>query len=542
MPWLRQEFGRGLTSEGVHILDPFTGTGTFINRLLTQHSSDGEPFIADDDLARKFVNTHNPLVPGGSVQEIHANEIVLLAYYLAAIKIEEGYRERTGSYEPFSGIVLTDTFAHDPSVLPGTGTLGYNSARARQQNELPIQVIIGNPPWSAGQKSAGDDNPRASYPEIEQRVRDTYGRRQREVTGRGAGHSAGNLYVESFRWACDRLDTPEGTEDRPGVVALVHPNSLSNAPSLTGMRASLRDEFSSVYVVNLLGDAMKSGDEYRREGDKIFGQGSRNGVQITVLVRNPQRDPAEPATLRYAEVPTSSRRDAKLAWLAELGDVTNDRFTEVPVNDAHDWVNLTDGSFQDLLPVCEVGKPSATPQTLVAQNALGAITNCDAYVYAFSRTGLVNKMTALIDAYGRARRAMERGATLEAVTVNDELETIKWTHTLKNSLKRRLVIEFDEDCIREVLYRPFTRLWLYEDHRIISQAKATSALFPLPDSARDAEASGQRPAASGQRPAICITAPNNRAVFGTLATNWIVDLFVVGTNQPTRVLPRRRSC
>lgn len=114
---LRQEFGRGLTSEGVHILDPFTGTGTFINRLLTQRNSDGEPFIADDDLARKFVNTHNPLVPGGNVQEIHANEIVLLAYYLAAIKIEEGYRERTGSYEPFSGIVLTDTFAHDPSAL-----------------------------------------------------------------------------------------------------------------------------------------------------------------------------------------------------------------------------------------------------------------------------------------------------------------------------------------------------------------------------------------------------------------------------------------
>ncbi|MYJ34399.1 MAG: DEAD/DEAH box helicase, partial [Acidimicrobiaceae bacterium] len=128
---LRQEFGRGLTSEGVHILDPFSGTGTFINRLLTQKNSDGEYFIADADLDRKFSGTRDPLVPGGSPNEIHANEIVLLAYYLAAIKIEEGYRDRTGNYEPFSGIVLTDTFLHDPAKLPGTGTIGYNSARAR---------------------------------------------------------------------------------------------------------------------------------------------------------------------------------------------------------------------------------------------------------------------------------------------------------------------------------------------------------------------------------------------------------------------------
>ena len=211
------------------------------------------------------------------MQEIHANEIVLLAYYLAAIKIEEGYRDRTGDYQPFSGIVLTDTYANDPAKLPGTGTIGYNSARARQQDELPIQVIIANPPWSAGQKSSGDDNPRPEYPEIERRVRDTYGTRHREITGRGAGPSSGNLYVEALRWACDRLDNPDGDRTRPGIVAFVHPNSLSNAPSLIGMRAALRDEFSDIYVVNLLGDAMKSGDEYRREGDKIFGQGSRNG-------------------------------------------------------------------------------------------------------------------------------------------------------------------------------------------------------------------------------------------------------------------------
>ncbi|MDE0133242.1 MAG: DEAD/DEAH box helicase family protein [Acidimicrobiaceae bacterium] len=477
---LRQEFGRGLTSEGVHILDPFTGTGTFINRLLTQRNSDDEPFIADEDLARKFVNTHNPLVPGGSVQEIHANEIVLLAYYLAAIKIEEGYRERTGGYEPFSGIVLTDTFAHDPSALPGTGTLGYNSARAHQQNELPIQVILGNPPWSAGQKSAGDDNPNVEHPHIEQRVRDTYGRRHREVTGRGAGKAMGNLYVEALRWASDRLNEPESDPSKPGVIAFVHPNSLSNAPSLAGMRAALRSEFTSIYVVNLLGDAMKSGEEYRREGDKVFGQGSRNGVQITILVRNPACNGGgggDSAVLRYAEVPERSSLRQKFDWLADLADVTNQRLVTVPANESHDWVNVTDGSFNKLMPVCQLGRQGNDLASVVSDHALGIATNCDVYVYSFSRDELARRMRPLIDAYNDALELVEAGCDIDECTENDDLARIKWTGTLKQSLRRREEIVFDEGRIREVLYRPFTKLWLYEDARILSSVKSIANMF-----------------------------------------------------------------
>ncbi|MCY3806581.1 MAG: hypothetical protein OXG91_08830, partial [bacterium] len=278
---------------------------------------------------------------------------MLLAYYLAALKIEEGYRERTGDYEPFEGIVLTDTFLmNDNTRLPEFGPMGRNSTRVKRQNDLPIEVIVGNPPWSAGQKSAGDDNPNIDYPALAERVRDTYGRRHRNVTGRGAGKSAGNLYVQAIRWASDRLNGVGDESARPGVVAFVHPNSLCNGTSLAGMRAALRDEFSDIYVVNLRGDAMKSGDEFRREGDKIFGAGSRNGVQITVLVRNPERDLSQPATLHYAEVPEYSNLDSKLAWLDQLGDVTGDEFQTVPLNDEHHWVNLTDGTFEQLLPVC----------------------------------------------------------------------------------------------------------------------------------------------------------------------------------------------
>ncbi len=474
----RAEFGRGLSDPGVNILDPFTGTGTFVNRLLTQRGSHGEYLVRDEDLDRKFHGAARGFA-STAAPEIHANEVVLLAYYLAALKIEEGYRDRTGGYEPFEGIVLTDTFhLSGDGRLPGTGAIADNSSRAKAQNELPIQVIVANPPWSAGQKSAGDDNPNIEYPHIEQRVRDTYGRRHKQVTGRGAGKSAGNLYVEAIRWASDRISGPDGDARRPGIVAFVHPNSLANAPSLAGMRAALRDEFTGIYVVNLRGDAMKSGEEFRREGDKIFGAGSRNGVQITLLVRNPDKALDQPAVLRYAEVPEHSTLKQKFDWLAELSDVTSDQFDTVEPNGTHDWVNITDGSFADLMPVCELGRSGRTGETVVSDHALGIATNCDVYVYSFSRDDLIARMSHLIGAYDDALELVEAGCTVEECTGNDELDRIKWTDTLKHSLRRREEIVFEESRIREVLYRPFTKLWLYEDDRILSSVKTISAMFP----------------------------------------------------------------
>ena len=521
---LRQEFGRGLTDEGVHILDPFTGTGTFINRLLTIKDINGEYLIRDEDIERKFTNTHHPLVPdSGSPHEIHANEVVLLAYYLAAIKIEEGYRERTGHYEPFTGIVLTDTFMlQDDSRLPGAGPISYNSARARQQNELPIQVILANPPWSAGQKSAGDDNPNIDYPALEERVRETYGKRHRDVAGRGAGKSAGNLYVQAIRWASDRLGNRDDHNPQPGVIAFVHPNSLANATSLAGMRAALRDEFTDIYVVNLLGDAMKSGNEFRREGDKIFGAGSRNGVQITVLVRNPDRLSNPTATLRYAQVPECSKLPDKFTWLNGLADVTSDHFDVVPVNLEHNWINLTDGTFDQMMPVCALGAKTKETGTAAKAHALGLATNLDTYVYSFSRSELERRIRGLIDAYNNAAEYFAAGFSLEECTENESLALIKWTATLKQSLRKNEEIVFDDSRIREVLYRPFTKLWLYEDPRILSSVKTVSAMFP-----RERE-----------RERVQISSPSNRTRFSVLATTALPDLNTLDGG--CRAVPRQR--
>ncbi len=473
----RKEFGVGLTDESVNILDPFTGTGTFIYRLLTLQDADGNFVIRDRDLHRKY----------GS--ELFANEVVLLAYYIAAIKIEAGMAERHGfdkdAYAPFPGITFSDTFLTSersgPSRLPG---FADNIARQSRLGEVPITVIMMNPPWSAGQKSSGDDNPGIDYPHIEQRVRETYGARHREVTGRGAGgNSSGNLYVQAIRWASDRLNVPRDDHPKPGLIALVHPNSLSNGTSLAGMRAALRDEFTDIYVVNLLGDAMKSGEEFRREGDKIFGAGSRNGVQITLLARNPEKDLDKPAQLHYATVPERAKLVQKFDWLSSLSDVISDQFEHVPVTPRHDWVNLTDGTFKDMVQVCTTSH-GRSDNLLLGVNASGVKTNCDTYVYSFDYRDLIKKVSALIDAYDAAlarvmtvSKSSVQKQVIEQVTKNTDLGTIKWTDTLKQSLRRGEVIEFDESRIREVLYRPFVKVWLYEDARILSSVKAVSALF-----------------------------------------------------------------
>ncbi|MYH71359.1 MAG: DEAD/DEAH box helicase, partial [Acidimicrobiia bacterium] len=459
----RQEFGKGLTAEGVHVLDPFTGTGTFINRLLTLKGTDSEYLISSEDLLRKYSS------------ELHANEIVLLAYYIAALKIEEAADERGAfegahGYTPFEGIVLTDTFRMDDEKMHHQLGLDQymaeNSDRAKRQNKAPIQVIVGNPPWSAGQKSAGDDNPNLEYGHIEERVRDTYGTRHKQITGRGAGKSSGNLYVEAIRWASDRLANAANKQDSGKVLAFIHPNSLSNATSLAGMRASLRDEFTDIYVVNLLGDAMKSGDEFRREGDKIFGAGSRHGVQITVLVRNPEKPLNQPAVLYYATVPEYSKLPQKFEWLADLGDVTSDQFETVPINQGHDWVNLTDGTFDELIPVCAIGPERKRGDTVVKVHASGINTGSDAYFYSFCRNVLERRVRLLLEAYEEARELVSLGFSLNEVTENDQLQDIKWTPVLKNALKKDIELVFDESKIQEVLYRPFTKLWIYGDERV----------------------------------------------------------------------------
>ena len=534
----RRHFGKGLTAEGVHILDPFVGTGTFIHQILTITDADGQPIIRREDLSRKYRH------------ELHATELVLLAYYVAALKIEAGMESRQGfedgQFQQFENIVYGDTFLQNDAISSGQleGT-DDNTLIAQMQNQLPIRVIISNPPWSSGQDGAQEDNENIEYPRVADRVRSTYSSRHRDVAGKApGGNSAGNLYVKAIRWASDRVGDPipiavRSYPETPGVIAFVHPNSLSTGTALAGMRAALRDEFSDIYVVNLRGDAYKSGEEFKREGDKLFGGGSRNGVQISFLVSDPgASNPSGPAALHYAEVPEYSDLEAKFEWLASMhpgSEAFWDGFTLVPANDKHHWVSLTDGSFEDLpIPLCLTGHDSDMG-VAVRRHASGVKTNCDVYVYSFSRDDLIEKVGRLVGAYERARRAThERNIPLDIATTNDEVEDIKWHARLRQAVKTNTQIEFDEDRIRPVLYRPFQQLWLYEDDRILSSVKTIAAMFPRDTPPRSVSQSRSQ----HSRRAILVMR-DLQLPFGCLVTDRLLDLHVAG--RPTRAMPRRQQ-
>ncbi len=480
-----KEFKRSISSKNVNVIDPFAGTGTFLARLLEMHDKNGEYIIRDEDLERKYLD------------ELHANELELLAYYIAALKIEEAKHARDEErnkgnveYIPFEKIVWTDTLHGSPAERQLPGFLDENIINREEQDKIPIEIIIGNPPWSAGMKKADDNNPNIEYDDVAKRIQLTYGVKQREVTGKSAGAKAyGNLYVKAFRWATDRISLAEEKRQHNAVIGFVHPNSLTDGPSLVGVRAMLREEFSDIYVVNLRGNAYRSGEERRKEGDTVFGGGSRNGVQITFLVRNPKKDLSKPATLHYTQVPDRMSLEKKFEWLKNLKDITSSELKvvpitlrhdeEAPVTPRHDWVNLSDGSYEGLLPVCDTDKKNK--KVAFRSHALGVNTSCDTYLYSFNRGALERKMINLIGAYNEALDILESPSNsmdIQAVIRNSPSYAIKWTANLKNSLKRGERIEFEPWRIREVLYRPFTKLWLYEDDRILASVRTVSAMFP----------------------------------------------------------------
>ena len=552
----QKEFGRSIGSENLHILDPFVGTGTFLARLIEMKDKDGKYLIGPEDLDRKYQH------------ELHANEFILLAYYIAALKIEEAKHSRDTKlsndlveYEPYENIVLTDTLLDSPEQESFPDTFKDNIQGRQKQDATPMTVLISNPPWSSGQKSAGDDNPNLEYENVSSRVDKTYGAKHKEVTGRSPGGNArGNLYIKALRWCTDRILPNAQRGDRPAIVGLVHPNSLADGTSLAGVRGTLRDEFTDIYVINLRGNAFKQGDERQREGDTVFGEGTRNGVQITFLVRNPSKDISKPANFHYAQVPDYMRLKDKWEWLEKIWDVTSSHLEAVPVNPRHDWVNLSDGTFEELMVLCDTKENT---QVAVSNHASGVKTNCDTYVYSFSREMLIQKVKRLIDVYDQSLDLVEiYGEDIGKVTANTRLDAIKWTDTLKGSLRKGRRIVFDEGRIRQVLYRPFTKLWLYEDDLILSSVKTVSAMFPREPEVEGMEvASGSMRGASdnlsaaGVAPdlnqwggggkgfhevAILIPSPSGMSVFGVLAVDLLPDLCARGPAQPTRAMPRRR--
>ena len=376
---VRSEFGRGLGDEGIHVLDPFTGTGIFLVRLLQS------ALIRDSDLGRKYR------------EELHANEIVLLAYYIAAIHIEEAFHGRIGdnsTYEPFGGIVLTDTFnLHTERTKFPKDWMPNNSERAERQQKLPIQVIVGNPPWSAGQKSSGDDNPNVDYPEIGRRIKETYASRS-STTNKNRLY---DTYKMAIRWASDRIG------DR-GIISFVTNGSWIDSNVDSGIRACLAEEFTSIYVLNMKGNQRTQGDRSRREGGKVFGQGSRVPVSITILVKNPDAV-REGCRILYHDIGDYLSRQDKLAKLRDWRSIADiEDWEEIVPDRHHDWIGKrNEVFFRRLYPLgSKAAKSGNIDETIFRLFSNGYKSGRDAYIYSFSQDTCIANARKMVDSYCNA--------------------------------------------------------------------------------------------------------------------------------------------
>lgn len=457
---LQSEFGQTLGSEGVHIIDPFVGTGTFITRLLQSG------LIKPEQMAQKYRH------------EIHANEIVLLAYYIAAINIEAVYHEQMGGqYEPFPGICLTDTFQlyeQDRDLI--SDMMAVNSNRRTLQKELDIRVIIGNPPYSDGQENENDNAKNIDYPRLDGRIGDTYEKRS-SARLRTALY---NSYIRAFRWASDRIGDA-------GIVAYVSNAGWVEGRAAEGFRRSVADEFASIHVFHLRGNQRTSGDRSRREGGKIFGQGSRTPVAVTLLVKNPAA--AEQGKIYFYDIGDYLTREQKLAMTARFGSVggvtRTDGWQEIVPDEHGDWLGQRDKGFDDFIPVGDNAGKSA--QVLFSTYSAGVKTNRDAWAFNSSRAALETNMRRMIDIYNgevaRFQAAHGQSSKKEKEELVDEFvlsdtTQISWSGDLKVELMKGRIGEFRPTALVSSIYRPFQRQWLYFDRQFNNSIYQLPRLFP----------------------------------------------------------------
>lgn len=459
---LRTEFGQTLGSEGVHILDPFTGTGTFITRLLQSG------LISKEELPRKYA------------KEIHANEIVLLAYYIAAINIEAAYHGIVGAeYTPFEGICLTDTFQLYEKDDLVSRVLVDNSARRVRQKKLDIKVIIGNPPYSVGQDSQNDNNQNVAYPALDERISATYAARSRATLKTSLYDS----YVRAIRWASDRVGSS-------GIVGFVTNAGFIEASSADGLRKCLADEFSSLFVFHLRGNQRTAGERSKREGGKVFGSGSRAPVAISVLVKNPAAK--EHGRIYLRDVGDYLTREQKLEAVAAFGSVagiSDAQGWSVIVPDEHgDWLKQRDEGFSRYFAA---GSKVVTDETLFRTYSNGVKTNRDAWAWSPSRAGVATQMAQTIKFYNsevsrfdRTFADLDKKARESRVDafIDTDATKMSWDHAQKVGVARSRNATFDERCIVRGLYRPFTKQWLYFDGFFNNRVYRMPSLFPSADS------------------------------------------------------------
>ncbi|MYB92879.1 DEAD/DEAH box helicase [Candidatus Poribacteria bacterium] len=489
---LETEFGRSLSDSGVHIIDPFVGTGNFIVRLIQD--------IRGTALAEKYRH------------ELHCNEVMLLPYYIASLNIEQEFFERTAEYLPFEGIALADTF----ELLEQQQTELFtreNAERVERQKAADMFVVIGNPPYNTQQINENDNNKNRKYPTMDKRIEETY-----------VQDSAAQLksklydpYMKAFSWASKRI----GNE---GVVAFVTNNSFLDGTAFDGMRKHLAQDFTKIYHIDLKGNARTSGERRRKEGGNVFDDQIRVGVGISFFVKKATATSASAEVWLYSVDDYLKARE-KQKLLTDFGDYTNVPMKQTTIDKKYTW--LTEGlrsEFDTFIPMgSEASKKGEgdAAGTLFKSYSVGVVTARDAWVYNFNQNALTENLIQMMEYYNGQMFQWERRKNRD-INVNDFIDTddtkIKWTRSLKSKFKTGTLAEFSDENVRTSLYRPFTKSHLYF-HRMMNECVY---VFPSIFPASDTEAENR---------AICVSSPRANTSFHTLMVNAIPDFHFTGDSQ-----------
>ncbi|TXS75872.1 DEAD/DEAH box helicase [Corynebacterium sp. LK11] len=487
----KNHFGKGLTDEGVCILDPFAGTSTFTVRLLQSG------LIKPEDLARKYAN------------ELFATEIMLLAYYVSAVNIETTYNalreeaalrngEPAPDYAPFTNIALADTFQiHEEGDIPDLHIFQENNATIERQKNAPINVVIGNPPYSAGQKSANDLNANLKYPSLDKRIEGTYAAKS---TAQRKG-SLYDSYLRAFRWATDRIGDQ-------GVVAFVSNGGWIDGNTGDGVRLSMAEDFTDLYVFNLRGNMRHS--NWRAEGGQIFGAGSQTTIAIIIGVKNPSKTAF---SLHYVQTPDAASREEKLS-LIDTSTLTSLNWQTVTPNKEGDWINQRSEEFETWPILSE--KRGASSKIFKVFGS-GIATSRDAWAYNSSFEAIRENICETAKYYNEvvdtvARQQIEGNeVTFEALKDNLDLSKFSWDRRNRRQVLKQEKIEVDDAGFRKALYRPFFTQNVYFDRsrQLNNEIYQVPSMFPTPEH---------------QNIGFVVMAPRDAANFAVLATELMPDL------------------
>jgi predicted helicase len=489
---LQKEFGRSLGDKGVHILDPFVGTGNFIVRIMQE--------IKATDLQYKYEH------------ELHCNEVMLLPYYIASMNIEHKYFDRTGEYKAFPGICLVDTFE---LAEAGQGSFGFmtaeNAERVKHQKESPIFVIIGNPPYNAWQVNENDNNKNRTYPVVDGRVAETYAASS-SATNKNA---LSDMYVKAFRWASDRI----GDE---GVVALITNNGFLDGLAFDGMRRDLAATFSTIYHLDLKGNARTSGVRRQKEGGNVFENAIRVGVGITLLVKR-QAESASDRPVHLSSVDDFLTLGAKQQFLADHDDLEKITWRDLQPDASAIW--LTEGIQKDYGELLALGAEGPTQRSLFNTFSNGLKTNRDVWTYNFDRARLIANARNTIEFYNlevdRWKRSGKKVDSVDDFVRYDE-SRVSWSRDLKQDLSRGRFAEFADSKVRRTLYRPYVTTNVFFDRIFDEEVYSLDVLFP---------------ASSAENQVICITAPGSEKPFLALSTLTLADFHLVGAGSGTQCFP-----